>query len=110
MHKAHGYWPLAILGAIIFCTAPVGAGAQSEPPSADAQMTGRVKAALAADPHLLARHIDVSVKNGVVHLGGLVESSEDVERALEDAHAVPGVVNVENEMELKRGQSRGTGT
>jgi hyperosmotically inducible periplasmic protein len=73
-------------------------------------MTGRVKAALAADPHLLARHIEVTVKNGVVHLGGFVESGEDLKHALQDAHAVPGVVTVDNEMELKRGQSRGNGT
>jgi hypothetical protein len=56
------------------------------------------------------RTIDVTVKNGVVHLERFVESGEDLKRSLEDAHAVRGVVTVDSEMELKRGQSRGNGT
>jgi osmotically-inducible protein OsmY len=49
----------------------------------DAVLEARVKAALASDPNLLARHI------------------QDLQLAERDAQAVPGVVSVENKLELK---------
>jgi hyperosmotically inducible periplasmic protein len=68
---------------------------------ADGALAGRVKAALAGDQKLMSRHIEVSAKQGVVHLGGFVESDGDLKRALQDAKSVAGVSSVENEMELK---------
>jgi len=68
---------------------------------ADGALAGRVKAALAADQKLMSRHIEVSARQGVVHLGGFVESEGDLKRALQDAKSVAGVSSVENEMELK---------
>jgi osmotically-inducible protein OsmY len=76
----------------------------------DADTTARVQSALHEDNHLLSRHIDVSVKDGVVRLGGFVESDGDLHRALDDARAVPGVKSVDNHMTLKRAPSRGNGT
>jgi hyperosmotically inducible periplasmic protein len=67
----------------------------------DGALAGRVKAALAGDQKLLSRHIEVSARQGVVHLGGFVESDGDLKRALQDAKSVAGVSSVENEMELK---------
>src|SRR5215469_11312353 len=107
MPKAKSCCPATILAALMLCAAALSASAQSEPADTDAETSGRVKAALAADPHLLARHIDVTVKDGVVHLGGSLESGEDLKRALQDVHAVPGVTIVDNKIELKRGQSGG---
>jgi hyperosmotically inducible protein len=68
---------------------------------ADGALAERVKAALAGDQKLLSRHIEVSAKHGVVHLGGFVESDGDLKRALQDAKSVSGVSSVDNEMELK---------
>lgn len=68
---------------------------------ADGALADRVKAALAADQHLLSRHIEVSVKQGVVHLGGFVDSNGDAKRALQDAKSVAGVSSVDNELEVK---------
>lgn len=68
---------------------------------ADGALAERVKAALAGDQKLLSRHIEVSAKQGVVQLGGFVESDGDLKRALQDAKSVSGVSSVDNEMELK---------
>lgn len=71
------------------------------PAGNDAMLTSKVKAALHADNSLLARHIDVQVREGVVHLSGFVESEEELHRAEKDAKDVAGVQGVKNEMELK---------
>lgn len=78
--------------------------------SSDAETTTRVMAALSADSTLYAKHIDVSVKNGVVHLGGFVATEQELQQAQKDARSVPGVSSVRNEMQVKRGESRGNGT
>lgn len=78
--------------------------------SSDAETTTRVKAALSADNNLYAKHIDVSVKDGVVHLGGFVATEQELQQAQKDARSVPGVSAVRNEMQVKRGESRGSGT
>ena len=78
--------------------------------SADADTTARVRSALHSDSHLLSRHIDVSVKDGVVQLGGLVVSDGDLQRALEDAGAVPGVKSVGIHMTFSFGPPRANGS
>jgi hypothetical protein len=40
-------------------------------------------------------------------VSGFVQSDEDLKRARQDAASVPGVVNVKDELELKREGSRG---
>lgn len=75
--------------------------------TADAAISARVKAALAADNQLLTRHIDVSVRQGVVHLGGFAESEQDLRLAELDAKSVPGVSKVDNEIELKTRPDKG---
>jgi len=59
----------------------------SDQTSDDAAIMARVRNALAADPQLLARRIEVSVRRGVVRLL--------------DAKSVPDVPKVDNEIELK---------
>jgi len=73
---------------------------------ADAALQARVKAALAADSNLIGRQIAVSVKDGVAHLSGFVESRHDLILAEGDAKSVPGVVSVdEQEIVIARGGS-----
>jgi osmotically-inducible protein OsmY len=68
-----------------------------------------VEDVLLADPTIYARHIDVSVDRGTVHLGGFVWSSRDFQQAKNDAASIPGVTSVATEMELLRGGVSGTG-
>jgi osmotically-inducible protein OsmY len=75
---------------------------------ADAEIADRVQAALLADPTIYARHIDVAVNRGVVHLGGYVWEDEDFQTARRDATSVPGVKTVITQMELNRGGLAGT--
>jgi osmotically-inducible protein OsmY len=76
--------------------------------AADEATAERVEAALEADPIIYARHIDVKVDRGVVHLDGFVWSSQDFLLAKNDAAAVPGVTKVITQMELMRGGISGT--
>jgi osmotically-inducible protein OsmY len=71
--------------------------------SDDASVKSNVEAALKADKVLLSKHIDVTVKQGEVRLGGFVEKQTDIERAKKDAEGVSGVRTVKNEMTLKQG-------
>jgi len=77
--------------------------------AADVDLADRVQAALLADPNIYARHIDVSVNRGVVHLGGYVWEDEDFRTARLDAASVPGATSVVTDMELMRGGLAGTG-
>jgi osmotically-inducible protein OsmY len=75
---------------------------------ADAEIATRVAAALLADPNIYARHIDVAVDRGVVHLGGYVWEDDDFQLARNDAASVPGVKKVDTQMELMRGGVAGS--
>jgi hypothetical protein len=108
---SHRVLPMAVIVLIV-----VGMVACSTPPRrtaaervADADTAGRVQAALLADPDIYARHIDVRVVRGVVHLGGYVWEAEDFRTARNDAASVPGAHAVVTEMELVRGGLAGTG-
>lgn len=74
---------------------------------ADAETAARVEGALTANPALFARHIDVAVERGVVHLDGYVWETEDLYLARNIAAAVPGVRAVSSQMELLRGGAKG---
>lgn len=63
----------------------------------DASITGRVKAALAADELVKARHIDVDTLRGVVQLNGTVSAAEK-DRALQVARRVEGVHDVRDNL------------
>src|ERR1700731_3461839 len=71
--------------------------------AADADVEARVEAALDSDSRIYARHVDVNVDDGVVHLGGYVWSDSELRFAKADAAAVPGVLSVANQIELMRG-------
>lgn len=66
----------------------------------DAIITTKIKLKLLEDPITKARKIDVDTVNGVVTLTGLVESKEEVERAVEIAKSVSGVRKVINNLKV----------
>jgi osmotically-inducible protein OsmY len=67
----------------------------------DSVITGKVKAALVADPTTKAHQITVETFKGVVQLSGFVDSSEARSRATQVAQQVEGVKNVKNDIELR---------
>ena len=67
----------------------------------DSVITGKVKAALIADPTTKAHQISVETFQGVVQLSGFVDSSEARSRATQVAKEVEGVKNVKNDLELR---------
>jgi osmotically-inducible protein OsmY len=102
-----------VYGVIVGATVCVTACATSAPRTAteralDSETAARVEARLDADPRIYARHIDVRVDRGDVHLSGFVWSSEELLFAQADAAAVAGVKGVADEMELMRGGNGGS--
>lgn len=67
----------------------------------DSVTTGRVKAALIADPTTKAHQIDVETFKGTVQLNGFVDSSASKERASEVARGTKGVTAVQNNLTVK---------
>ena len=98
----HAWHIGAILGALIYGGAAV-ASAQSISSAADEQLQERVKAALHADRYFLDRHVEVSVKDGVVVLRGLVFSDWDMRDALRIARKAAGNNLVVNSLTLIQG-------
>ena len=107
LHRTVSTMTMVVLAcALIACsTTPRRTAAQRV---ADADTADRVQAALLADPNIYARHIDVRVDRGVVHLGGYVWEATDFGVARRDAASVPGAIAVVSEMELVRGGLAGT--
>lgn len=67
----------------------------------DTVITGRVKAALIADPVTKAHQIDVEVFRGVVQLNGFVDSTANRDRATTVARGVSGVAQVRNNLQVQ---------
>jgi osmotically-inducible protein OsmY len=68
----------------------------------DTMITGKVKAALVADPELKATEINVETYKGTVQLSGFVGAPEHIPKAVELARGVNGVKSVKNDMAVKR--------
>jgi hyperosmotically inducible protein len=67
----------------------------------DSVTTGRVKAALVADPVTKAHQIDVETFKGTVQLNGFVDSAAGKERATEVARQTKGVTAVRNNLTVR---------
>jgi len=68
----------------------------------DAQITTQVKSKLASDVRASSlTNIDVNTTNGVVTLAGQVESSEVKRNAEKVTSSVPGVVRVNNNLQVE---------
>lgn len=68
----------------------------------DNVLTGRIKAALAGDPHVAAHEVNVDVRRGVVLLAGFVDTSRQKERAGDLARKIAGVASVDNQIAIKQ--------
>lgn len=67
----------------------------------DAAITAKVETALIRDDSLDAIDINIETYKGVVQLSGFVDSREDVREAEDVAREVAGVVDVQNNLEVK---------
>jgi len=67
----------------------------------DAVLTTKVKAAIFNEPGLKSTEINVETYKGVVQLSGFVNSQADINKAVDVARSVKGVVSVKNNMKLK---------
>lgn len=68
----------------------------------DTIVTGKIKAALLADENVKSLDIRVITRQGEVQLSGFVNSQGQIDRALEVARRIEGVVSVSNEMSVKK--------
>ncbi|RJG20478.1 BON domain-containing protein [Massilia cavernae] len=67
----------------------------------DTLITGKVKAAFAADPNVKATEINVETFKGEVQLSGFVAQPADAARAAEIARGIKGVTSVKNDVRVK---------
>ena len=67
----------------------------------DSVITGKVKAAFAADPTVKATQVQVETFKGTVQLSGFVDSRESAQKAVEIARGVKGVKSVKNEIVVR---------
>lgn len=67
----------------------------------DSVITGKVKAALVADPTTKAHQIEVETFKGTVQLSGFVDTAESRSRAVAVAKNVEGVKDVKNSLALR---------
>ncbi|MES2316971.1 MAG: BON domain-containing protein [Pseudomonadota bacterium] len=68
----------------------------------DSLITGKVKAALVADPDLKATEINVETFKGTVQLSGFVASPDHIPKAAQLARGIEGVKSVKNDIAVKR--------
>jgi osmotically-inducible protein OsmY len=106
--RVPGRCTIAALAAYSLVACSTSPPRSEEERAADAAAAARVEAALDADPRIYARHVDVKVDRGVVHLGGFVWSASELFYAKNDAASVLGVRTVVDDMELMRGGMTGT--
>ncbi len=66
----------------------------------DAAITGKVKAAVMAEPGIRSLNINVDTKDGVVTLNGKIDSKEHKDRAMQIAQGVDGVKSVVDNLTL----------
>lgn len=66
----------------------------------DDEIAERVRYALAADSYTTDLNIEVEVEDGIVYLHGKVGSLDDIEQAEQVAGSVPGVADVEEDLEI----------
>ena len=66
----------------------------------DEELAERVRYALASDAYTADLNIEVEVQDGVVYLHGQVGSLDDIEMAEEVAGSVPGVEEVQEDLEI----------
>ena len=76
-------------------------GAKVSDATADARVTGAIKAKLVADSTLSALSISVSTTDGVVTLSGNVKSEDDIKKAMDLALATDGCNKAISTLQVK---------
>jgi hypothetical protein len=79
------------------------AGRQLEESTRDARTTAKLKARFALDPELKTREIHIDTKDGLVTLKGLVDSHEEVARAIRMAVEEDDVLEVTSTLQVSAG-------
>ena len=69
----------------------------------DSVITSKVRAALLGDDYVKSLDVKVETWKGEVMLSGFAGTTEQIERSVIVARAVPGVKNVNNKLSLKQG-------
>jgi len=67
----------------------------------DATITVKIKGEILNDPLLKVLQINVTTTNGIVTLGGVADSKQSIDRAVEIARGVKEVKSVENRLVVK---------
>lgn len=77
-------------------------GSEDEPLrlGGDEELAEKVQYALASDAYTAELHIQVNVEDGVVYLRGQVNSLDDIDQAEQVAGSIPGVEEVQEELEI----------
>jgi hyperosmotically inducible protein len=103
MQKSKGFVSAVMLVVTMAMVACASTRTQKSPGEQvdDSVTTGRVKAALIADPVTKAHQIDVETYKGTVQLNGFVDTAASKERASEVAKATRGVESVRNNLTVK---------
>jgi osmotically-inducible protein OsmY len=101
-------WPLCILAAGLAVAHTSGCAATNTSESTgqyvdDTTITTKVKSALLSDDAVKSFEIKVETYKGIVQLSGFVDNDDQRSAAARDAKAVPGVVDVKNNLTIKQG-------
>jgi osmotically-inducible protein OsmY len=67
----------------------------------DEALAEKVSTAIAQDPYIFSDHVSVSVKDGVVRVGGVVRDVSDLLAILRLARRVAGTGRVVNEIDFQ---------
>jgi hyperosmotically inducible protein len=86
-------------------TQPQGQAASNTAGNTDWTTTTRVQAKFFQDDTVKGRNIDVDSSNGVVTLSGTVDSQQAKDRAVALAREVDGVVSVNDQLQLRNGNT-----
>ncbi|HTJ96517.1 MAG TPA: BON domain-containing protein [Rhodocyclaceae bacterium] len=68
----------------------------------DGIITAQIKSAFLSDENIKSFDIGVVTLKGEVQLSGFVDGQGQIDRAIQVARSVPGVLNVKNEMSIKK--------
>jgi len=98
-------WVCIVIMLLLVAWGTQNAAAQ-EKSVADAAIAAKVKTAINGDTGLSRMDISIEVYDGVVHLGGFVNSLADIARAEALARAVAGVTAVKSRMRLENRPTR----
>jgi osmotically-inducible protein OsmY len=90
-------WILVAAFPLAFADVPASIG------KTDAELTAQVHKLLLSHTALRWKNIQVTTKEGVVHLLGVVQSLDEREHADRYVRAIPGVVSVKNDLTVGDG-------